>query len=64
MVIIIFIVQTVSMIVPPAAPEAAKPNLERLRDRLLAREFLYDDPSAYRDGVLAVFSALREAHND
>ena len=34
-------------------------TIEQLERELLARDFLYDDPTAYREGVLAVTDALR-----
>jgi len=34
-------------------------TIEQLERDLLARDFLYDDPTAYREGVLAVTEALR-----
>ena len=34
-------------------------TIEELEQQLLARDFLYDDPTAYREGVRAVTDALR-----
>ena len=33
-------------------------QLQELRDRLLAQQFLFDDPSAYRAGVYDAFDAV------
>lgn len=43
-------------------------GIDEIRARLMAREFLYDSPSDYRDGVAAALEAvrvtLREAEQD
>lgn len=33
-------------------------QLEELRDKLLAQQFLFDDPAAYRAGVYDAFDAV------
>ncbi|HEX9695114.1 MAG TPA: hypothetical protein VGB64_02225 [Actinomycetota bacterium] len=40
---------------PPAADD-----VDAIREQLLARGFLYDDPAAYRDGVLAALNAIHQ----
>ena len=35
--------------------------LEAIRDHLLSREYLYDHPGDYRDGVAAAIEAIRNA---
>lgn len=44
-----------------AVQVSAEKRIQAIRDRLIAREFLYDNPSDYRDGVAAAVDAIRAA---